>query len=287
MTANKQRLGRGLAALIGDDLAEDAALDEAQGFRRLPIELLHPNPHNPRKRFEPGELEELVQSMRARGVLQPLIVRPRSDGHSYEIVAGERRWRAAQQVPLHEVPALVRDFSDGEALEIALIENVQRADLDVLEEAQAYAQLIERFSYTQQQLASSISKSRSHIANSLRLLSLPDEVKAHLTSGALTAGHARTLVTSPDPAALAQEIIKSGLSVRDAERLARTGRHGKTSTRPELKSDADSRDLERRLGQALGLKVHIVDRGDAGGQLSVHYRSLEQLDEVCRRLVDR
>jgi ParB family chromosome partitioning protein len=286
MAAYKQRLGRGLAALIGDDADEDVVMDEARGFRRIPIELLHPNPHNPRRRFEAGDLDELVQSIRAQGVLQPLIVRPRSDGQSYEIVAGERRWRAAQRVPLHEIPALVRDFTDGEALEIALIENVQRADLNALEEAQGYAQLIEHFGYTQQQLASSISKSRSHIANSLRLLSLPDEVKAHLETGALTAGHARTLVASAAPAELAQEIIRLGLSVREAERLTQAVQHKQKRPRRPPRPDADTRDLERRLGEALGLKIEIVDRGDAGGRLTIHYRTLEQLEDVSRRLAE-
>lgn len=287
MGAYKQRLGRGLAALIGDDAAEEDLVDEARGYRRIPIELLHPNPHNPRRHFESGELDELVQSIRTQGILQPLIVRPRSEGQSYEIVAGERRWRAAQRVPLHEVPALVRDFSDGEALEIALIENVQRADLNPLEEAQGYAQLIEHFGYTQQQLAASISKSRSHIANSLRLLGLPDEVKKHLETGALTAGHARTLVGAEAPAVLAEQIITSGLSVREAERLAQTAQKKHKKPRPEPRTDADTRDLERRLGEALGLKVEIVDRGEAGGRLTVHYRNLEQLDEVSRRLAER
>ncbi|MFW6077088.1 MAG: ParB/RepB/Spo0J family partition protein [Hyphomicrobiales bacterium] len=285
----QQRLGRGLAALIGDDADEEIVMDEARGFRRVPIELLHPNPHNPRRSFEAGDLDELVQSIRAQGVLQPLIVRPRSDGHSYEIVAGERRWRAAQRVPLHEVPAVVREFSDGEALEIALIENVQRADLNALEEAQGYAQLIEHFGYTQQQLASSISKSRSHIANSLRLLSLPDDVKVHLATGALTAGHARTLVASDAPAELAQEIISRGLSVREAERLTQSAQKEPKTARPRARPqpDADTRDLEQRLGQALGLKVEIADRGDAGGRMTIHYRTLEQLDEVSRRLAER
>ena len=283
MTAHKQRLGRGLAALIGDDVDESTMLDDSRGFRRLPIELLHPNPKNPRRRFEAAELDELVQSIRAQGVLQPLIVRPRSDGRSFEIVAGERRWRAAQRVPLHEVPALVRDFSDGEALEIALIENVQRTDLNALEEAQGYSQLIEHFGYTQQQLASSIGKSRSHIANSLRLLTLPPEVKHHLETGALTAGHARTLVASDAAAELADEIIKLGLSVREAERLTQAGEHGKKH-RAGAQPDADISDVERRLGQALGLKVQLLARGAAGGRLTIHYRTLEQLDEVCRRL---
>jgi ParB family chromosome partitioning protein len=286
MAAYKQRLGRGLAALIGDDADEDVVMDEARGFRRIPIELLHPNPHNPRRRFEAGDLDELVQSIRAQGVLQPLIVRPRSDGLTYEIVAGERRWRAAQRVPLHEIPALVRDFTDGEALEIALIENVQRADLNALEEAQGYAQLIEHFGYTQQQLASSISKSRSHIANSLRLLSLPDEVKAHLETGALTAGHARTLVASAAPAELAQEIIRLGLSVREAERLTQAVQHKQKKSGRPPSPDADTRDLERRLGEVLGLKIEIVDRGDAGGRLTIHYRTLEQLEDVSRRLAE-
>ena len=284
MVAHKQRLGRGLAALIGDDAAEETAIDEARGLRRIAIELLHPSPHNPRRRFALENLDELVQSIRARGVLQPLIVRPRGDGQSYEIVAGERRWRAAQQVPMHDVPALIREFSDAEALEIALIENIQRADLNALEEAQGYVQLIEHFGYTQQQLADAIGKSRSHIANSLRLLSLPDEVKAHIESGALTAGHARTLVASSAPAELAQDIIKLGLSVREAERLTQSVQHGQKKVRRPPRSDTDSRDLERRLGEVLGLRVQIADRGEAGGRMTIHYRTVEQLEEVCRRL---
>jgi ParB family chromosome partitioning protein len=280
----KRRLGRGLAALIGDDTTEEAVVHDARSLRHVPIEFLHANPNNPRKHFADSDLEDLTRSIRDKGLLQPLVVRQR--GSEFEIVAGERRWRAAQRAGIHEVPVLIRDLTDGEALEIALIENVQRADLNALEEAEGYAQLIEQFSYTQQQLAASIGKSRSHIANSLRLLSLPEEIKRHLESGALTAGHARTLVSSETPAELAQQIISQGLSVRDAERLAQAVAQRKTVTPTPPRPDADTRDLERRLGQALGLKVQIVDRGDAGGRLTVHYRTLEQLDEVSRRLSD-
>lgn len=282
MVDPKRRLGRGLAALIGDDAAEDGALNELDGFRQLPIEQIHRNPFNPRRRFAADELDELVRSIRERGILQPLIVRPRGDG-AYEIVAGERRWRAAQAVPLHQVPVVVRELSDAQALEIALIENIQRADLNALEEAQGYARLMEQFGYTQQELAESVGKSRSHIANALRLLSLPNDVKAHLESGALTAGHARTLVTSNEPAELAREIIARGLSVREAERLTQS-RLTQPKPRRDREPSADVRDLERRLSEALGLKVEIVERAKAGGRVMVHYRTLEQLDDVTRRL---
>lgn len=282
ISSQKRRLGRGLAALIGDDVSEEAAVQDNRGLRRLPIELLAANPNNPRRSFRPEELEDLANSIRQKGLLQPLIVRPRPGAQSYEIVAGERRWRAAQLAQLHEVPVVVRELSDGEALEVALIENIQRADLGPLEEAQGYAELIERFGYTQQQLAQSIGKSRSHIANTLRLLALPEEVKAHLEDGTLTAGHARTLVASDASAELAKEIIRLGLNVRETERLTQARENGRRP-RAVFNKGGDVRDLERRLNEALGLKIDIVGNGSKG-RLIVHYRSLEQLDEVCRRL---
>ena len=190
MQAQKRRLGRGLAALIGDDVIEAASPEESRGLRHLPIELLHSNPNNPRKQFREEELEDLSKSIREKGLLQPIVVRQRADGE-YEIVAGERRWRASQRAGLHELPVLIRDLSDGETLEIALIENIQRSDLNPLEEARAYGQLLEQFSYTQQQLADSVGKSRSHIANTLRLLTLPESVRAYIEDGKLTAGHAQ------------------------------------------------------------------------------------------------
>jgi ParB family chromosome partitioning protein len=282
MQAQKRRLGRGLAALIGDDVVESASPEDFRGLRHLPIELLHPNPNNPRKTFREEELEELSRSIREKGLLQPLVVRQRGDGE-YEIVAGERRWRASQRAGLHELPVLIRELSDGETLEIALIENIQRADLNPLEEARAYGQLLEQFSYTQQQLADSVGKSRSHIANTIRLLNLPESVRAYIEDGKLTAGHARTLVATDSPAELANKIISLGLSVREAENLAR-----KVSTLPTAKprqgKDADTRALEKQLSETTGLRVEIKTQGREGGTLVIKYKTLEQLDDVTHRL---
>ena len=282
MQAQKRRLGRGLAALIGDDVVETASPEDFRGLRHLPIELLHPNPNNPRKTFREDELEELSRSIREKGLLQPLVVRQRDDGE-YEIVAGERRWRASQRAGLHELPVLIRELSDAETLEIALIENIQRADLNPLEEARAYGQLLEQFSYTQQQLADSVGKSRSHIANTIRLLNLPESVRAYIENGKLTAGHARTLVATDAPADLANKIISLGLSVREAENLAR-----KVSTQPSTKSkidkDADTRALEKQLSETTGLRVEIKTQGRESGTLLIKYKTLEQLDDVTNRL---
>jgi len=280
----KRRLGRGLAALIGDDASEGAVVEDVRNLRHVPIELLHANPNNPRKHFAEEDLEELARSIREKGVLQPLLARERGDGQ-YEIVAGERRWRAAQRAGIHDVPVLIRPLSDGEALEIALIENIQRADLNALEEARGYTQLMEEFSYTQQQLAQSVGKSRSHIANTLRLLTLPEAVKKYIEEGALTAGHARTLVATGDAAALADHIVKLGLSVRQAEELSR-GHAPSERKYAKAQKDADTVALERQLTEALGLKVEIAGKGP-GGSLTVHYKTLEQLDEVCHRLAAR
>lgn len=282
MQAQKRRLGRGLAALIGDDVVETASPEDFRGLRHLPIELLHPNPNNPRKTFREDELEDLSRSIREKGLLQPLVVRQRDDGE-YEIVAGERRWRASQRAGLHELPVLIRELSDAETLEIALIENIQRADLNPLEEARAYGQLLEQFSYTQQQLADSVGKSRSHIANTIRLLNLPESVRAYIENGKLTAGHARTLVATDAPADLANKIISLGLSVREAENLAR-----KVSTQPSTKSkidkDADTRALEKQLSETTGLRVEIKTQGRESGTLLIKYKTLEQLDDVTNRL---
>ena len=250
MQAQKRRLGRGLAALIGDDVIEAASPEESRGLRHLPIELLHSNPNNPRKQFKEEELEDLSKSIREKGLLQPIVVRQRADGE-FEIVAGERRWRASQRAGLHELPVLIRELSDGETLEIALIENIQRSDLNPLEEARAYGQLLEQFSYTQQQLADSVGKSRSHIANTLRLLTLPESVRSYIEDGKLTAGHARTLVATDSPADLANKIISLGLSVREAETLTRS--NPATSTRKaKAAKDADTRALEKQLADAHG-----------------------------------
>ncbi len=283
----KRRLGRGLAALIGDDVTEETFVQDVRSLRHLPIETITPNPNNPRRTFEDAALEELAQSIREKGLLQPLVVRPRADGQGHEIVAGERRWRAAQRAGLHELPVLIREVSDAAALEIALVENVQRSDLNALEEARAYAQLIEQFSYTQQQLAEAVGKSRSHIANTLRLLQLPDSVRAQLEQGQLTAGHARTLVAAGDAEALAERIVKFGLSVREAEELARQPRQERGAGRERAEKDPNVQALESALSEALGLAVEVDDRGRAGGRVVIRYRTLEQLDEICNRLTRR
>jgi ParB family chromosome partitioning protein len=280
----KRRLGRGLAALIGDDTTEEAVVHDVRSLRHVPIEFLHPNPNNPRKHFTDSDLEDLTTSIREKGLLQPLVVRQRGSGE-YEIVAGERRWRAAQRAGIHEVPVLIRDLSDGEALEIALIENIQRADLNALEEARAYQQLIDQFNYTQQQLAESVGKSRSHIANTIRLLTLPESVRRHIENGALTAGHARALVATDSPQVLAEKIIQLGMTVREAEGLSRSQAEAKGRL-PAVRAqkDADTLALERQLSEALGLKVEIVNKARVGGTLTVRYTTLEQLDDVCNRL---
>ena len=282
MQAQKRRLGRGLAALIGDDVIEAASPEEFRGLRHLPIELLHSNPNNPRKQFGEEELEDLSKSIREKGLLQPIVVRQRPDGE-YEIVAGERRWRASQRAGLHELPVLIRELSDGETLEIALIENIQRSDLNPLEEARAYGQLLEQFSYTQQQLADSVGKSRSHIANTLRLLTLPDSVRAYIEEGKLTAGHARTLVATDSPADLANKIISLGLSVREAETLTRSN-SATSSRKAKAEKNADIRALEKQISETIGLRVEIKTQGRESGTLLIKYKTLDQLDGVTHRL---
>jgi ParB family chromosome partitioning protein len=277
----KRRLGRGLAALIGDDpVAPVSSGTERDVLRQIPIELIHANPNNPRKVFAESELEDLARSIRERGLLQPIVVRPRGAG-GYEIVAGERRWRAAQLASRHELPAVVRALSDGEALEIALIENVQRVDLNPLEEAKGYQQLVDQFNYTQHQLADVVGKSRSHVSNTLRLLLLPAQVQKYIEDGKLTAGHARTIVATESPNDMAEEIIRLGLSVRQAENLSRTVQ--KKSPPPPREKDADTRALERELTQAVGFAVTINDKNGAG-TVTVSYKTLEQLDDIIQRL---
>ena len=286
-TLPKRRLGRGLAALIGDDAVDEPAAENFRGLRHLPVEFLRSNRLNPRRSFRDDELDELARSIADKGILQPIVARPTGDGRTYEIVAGERRWRAAQRAGVHEVPVLVRELDDREVLEIALIENIQRADLNALEEARGYGQLIDQFGYTQQQLADAVGKSRSHIANTLRLLTLPEAVRAHIEAGELTAGHARTLVASDDPESVAQKIIKLGLSVREAEQLSRD--HAATpaqSPRVKAEKSADIRAFEKALTEELGLKVELNDRG-RGGVLSIRYKSLEQLDDLWMRLTGK
>ncbi|MBN9305174.1 MAG: chromosome partitioning protein ParB [Devosia sp. 67-54] len=286
----KSRLGRGLAALIGDMAPIEAprlAENVQAGQRRLPVEFLIANRANPRRDFDSDQLDELTSSIREKGVMQPLLVRPTSDPDQFEIIAGERRWRAAQRAGLHDVPVVVREVDDKEALELAIIENVQRVDLNPLEEAQGYEQLIEQFSYTQQDLAQVIGKSRSHVANTLRLLKLPREVRDMVTNGQLTAGHARTLITAEDPAAVAREIVERGLSVREAEALSQRGasKDG-VPKKPSahLERDADLMALEKRLSDAIGLKVAVAAKKDGSGTVQIGYRTLEQLDTVLALL---
>ena len=278
----KRRLGRGLAALIGDDTHEEALEQDFRSLRHVPIELLHANPNNPRKRFAEEDLESLAQSLKQRGLLQPLVVRPRTQG-GYEIVAGERRWRASQRAGLHELPVLVRELDDKTTLEIALIENIQRADLNALEEAQAYRQLIEQYGHTQQELADAVGKSRSHIANTMRLLNLPEETRRMIEDGRLTAGHARTLIASHAPDALAEKIVDLKLTVRQAEELARNAANS-SSTPQSAKKDADTKALEKQLGEALGLSVTIKHKDKLGGQVVIAYKNLDQLDEIIKKL---
>lgn len=292
---SKKRLGRGLAALIGeiDQPIQSQSKPAVSADRTVPIEHVSRNPRNPRRSFDPADLEDLSRSIRQHGIVQPVMVR-RAGEDRYEIIAGERRWRAAQMAGLVDIPVIVRDVDDRTALEIAIVENVQRADLNALEEAQGYEQLIAQYGYTQNDLGEVIGKSRSHVANSLRLLKLPDEVRQMLADGALSAGHARAIVSTSDPVRLARKIADEGLSVRDAEKLAQKdaeqaanpgGLETKSAGRNDDK-DADTLALERSLSDVLGLKVHLAHKGQ-GGQLRIEYKSLEQLDELCRLLGDK
>jgi ParB family chromosome partitioning protein len=288
MIDKPNRLGRGLAALIGDMPPMEAprlAESASGGQKRLPLDFIIANRANPRRDFDADHLDELTNSIREKGVMQPLLVRPSEDPNIFEIIAGERRWRAAQRAGLHDVPVIIREVDDKEALELAIIENVQRVDLNPLEEAQGYEQLIEQFSYTQQDLAQVIGKSRSHVANTLRLLKLPKDVRELVSGGQLTAGHARTLITAEDPAALARQIIDQGLSVREAERLSQSGGSAAPKKAPAEAEpkDTDTVALEKRLSDALGLKV-LIDHKPTGGKLEIRYRTLEQLDTVITRL---
>ena len=292
---SKKRLGRGLAALIGeiDQPIQSQSKPAVSADRTVPIEHVSRNPRNPRRSFDPADLEDLSRSIRQHGIVQPVMVR-RAGEDRYEIIAGERRWRAAQMAGLVDIPVIVRDVDDRTALEIAIVENVQRADLNALEEAQGYEQLIAQYGYTQNDLGEVIGKSRSHVANSLRLLKLPDEVRQMLADGALSAGHARAIVSTSDPVRLARKIADEGLSVRDAEKLAQKdaeqaanpgGLETKSAGRADDK-DADTLALERSLSDVLGLKVQLAHKGQ-GGQLRIEYKSLEQLDELCRLLGDK
>jgi ParB family chromosome partitioning protein len=273
-------LGRGLSSLIGEEAAPTRG--EVRATHKLPVAFLRPNRLQPRKRFAPEELNDLAESVKEKGVLQPILVRPvKGEANAYEIVAGERRWRAAQMAKLHDVPVVVREMGDSESLEIAIIENVQRADLNAIEEAAAYYELMERFKYTQERVAKEVGKSRPHIANTLRLLTLPEPVRAMIREGKLTAGHARTLIGLPDAEARANEIVNSMLNVRQAEQRSHIQ---KSSKGAKAEVDPNTVDLESRISNALGLKVKIIHKGPKGGEVRIAYKSLEQLDEINRRL---
>lgn len=280
----KKNLGRGLAALLGDEPEDLGGLDKNRAQRTIAVDLIQPNRYQPRRYFEPAALAELASSIKDRGVLQPIIVR-RLSGNTYELIAGERRWRASQMAGLREIPAIIKDLTDGEALQIALIENIQRQDLNGVEEAEAYQRLIAEFNYTQEELGTILGKSRATITNTLRLLQLPPEVRMLVVDGKLSFGHARTLVGCPDAATLAAKIIAENLSVRATERLVRA------SNKPISKQATRLRDpnltaLEKELETVLGLKVHLSYRGNSGN-LTIHYTSLDQLDTVLRRLMPR
>ncbi|MFC3071288.1 ParB/RepB/Spo0J family partition protein [Phenylobacterium soli] len=293
MAENRRGLGRGLSALLGEaEEGQEVQAGQApagEGAREIPIELIHRNPEQPRTHFAEEELAELADSIREKGVLQPILVRPsRQQPGEYQIVAGERRWRAAQRAGLKAVPALVRELGDNQAYEIAIVENVQRADLNPLEEAKAYAALMGRMQYSQDETAKVVGKSRSHVANTLRLATLPPTVQEHLMAGRLTAGHARAILTAENPAALAEVVVSKGLSVRETEALARAKTDApKKASGPRAKpKDADTHALEADLEESLGMAVEVIDRGGAG-ELRIRYATLEQLDELCRRLTRR
>lgn len=283
---SRKRLGRGLAALIGE-MDKPAAPEKPAALAdgRVPIEFVSPNPRNPRRHFAEGDLADLAQSIREHGLVQPVVVRPAAEAGRYEIIAGERRWRAAQRAGMNDIPVIVRDVNDRTALELAIIENVQRTDLNAIEEAMGYQQLIDEHNYTQADLGQVIGKSRSHVANTLRLLKLPDIVRDMLVNGELSAGHARALITAADPVGLAKRIIEDGLSVRQAEALAQLP----ASATPEQKAgrstekDPDTMALEKLLTDVVGMKISIAHK-EKGGELKIAYRSLEQLDDLCRRL---
>ena len=281
----RPRLGRGLAALLGTKGDDQVLIERSRGVRKAPIEFLRPNPRNPRKAFTEADLDELTTSIRERGVIQPVLVRPIPRVvDAYEIIAGERRWRAAQKAGHHEIPVLVLEAGDREALEIAIIENVQRADLNALEEANGYSQLATEHGYNHADIARIVGKSRSHIANTLRLMSLPEHTRTLLVAGAISAGHARALLAVSDPDTIADRVVAQGMTVREVERLGENvGKALRTLAKTNPSRDPDTRALEEKLGLALGTKVTIRSTGDAGN-ITIVYRNFEQLDTFCRRL---
>ena len=289
MKRGRPGLGRGLNALLGEIARETPIAPGSEpvspGVRMLPVSSLSPHPDQPRRHFDDAKLDELAASIASRGLIQPIVVRPH--GHDYQIVAGERRWRAAQRARLHEVPVVVRDFDDAETLEIALIENIQRQDLNAIEEAQAYQRLAGEYGHTQEALAKIVHKSRSHVANLLRLLELPEVVQSQVMDGSLSMGHARALLGAPDVEALADRVVSKGLSVRETEKLTREKkpprvRNGQGPAEPRM-PDADIAALERQLADLLGLQVKVA-HAETGGTLTISYSTLDQLDMVCQRL---
>ena len=297
MSADKppKGLGMGLQALLGEaarpaSAAHDQGGESRGGVREVDIARIRPNPNQPRVQFDEAALDELAESIKLRGVLQPILLRP--DGENFQIIAGERRWRAAQRARLHSIPAIIRDIDESTTAELALIENIQREDLNALEEAEGYRQLIQRHGHTQDGVGQIVHKSRSHVANLLRLLDLPDFVRQSLLQGDISMGHARAVATAPDPEALTREIVAKGLSVRQAEERARREKSrprpghdiGRASARNAAKTvDADLAALERQLADILGLKVQVAHKGQ-GGAVTLHYSSLDQLDMICQRL---
>lgn len=280
-----KKLGRGLSALLGEDDDEQVQLERLRQSRTLPVDQLGPGPFQPRRRFDPEDLRELSESIREQGVIQPILVRRSPEGESYQIIAGERRWRAAQMAQLHEVPVLIREFDDRTAMEIALVENVQRRDLSPLEEAEGYRRLIEEYSHSQDDIARAVGKSRSHVANMMRLLNLPDEVRVLLEDGQLTAGHARALLSAEDPAALAREVVTRKLNVRETERLVQKEKAPPAAPAAPKQKDADTRILEQDLSDRTGLVVAINhNAGSGAGSVTLRYRDLDQLDLIVERL---
>ncbi len=288
---HRSRLGRGLASLIGDVGGEATQAERPRAQRKVPIEFIKANPRNPRRTFTDAELGELSDSIKQHGVIQPIVVRPvKGSADRYEIIAGERRWRAAQRAGLHEVPIVPVDVSDALALEIAIVENVQREDLNPLEEALGYQALAAEFNRSQEEIAKIVGKSRSHVANMMRLIKLPDDVKSLIASGELTAGHARALIGLPDPSAIAKRIVAEGLNVRQTEALAheegvpeRKPQKPRAASGAKTVKDADTVALEKRLSDALGMKVTIDDH-EGTGAVQIRYADLDQLDDIIRRL---
>ncbi|MEO0428038.1 MAG: ParB/RepB/Spo0J family partition protein [Pseudomonadota bacterium] len=294
----RKGLGRGLSQLLGDVEGPAAATDDKvpspeSDVATLPIDLVHPNPDQPRKSFSTAELDELASSISERGIVQPLVVRRHPEkGDVYQIVAGERRWRAAQRAGLHDVPVTIRDLDDQAVMEIAIVENVQREDLNPLEEAEGYAQLIERYGHTQEAVARIIGKSRSHLANTLRLNGLPDGAKAHVREGRLSAGHARALLTAFDPDGLADHVVAQGLSVRQTEKLAKRSAEdqsadvsaGQKKGAGSSLRDTDTRLLEGDLSAAIGMRAMLLPKPDGAGELRIRYKSYEELERLCEKL---